>query len=73
MYVCTDESVFVYVYIYVHVRASYPCDSAQQGRGVSQEVLGGLLHGAGVEQGFHGMLSGETHVHQLVKRKKQEV
>ena len=30
-----------------------------------EQVLCGLLHGAGVHQGLHGMLSGETHVHQL--------
>ena len=30
-----------------------------------EQVLGGLLHGAGVEQGLHGVLPGETHVHQL--------
>ena len=49
----------------VCVCVSYSDSSAQQRRRVCEQVLGGLLHGAGVEQGLHGVLPGETHVHQL--------
>ena len=43
----------------------YPHHSPHEGWGVGEEVLGGLLHGVGVEQSLHGVLPREAHVHQL--------
>lgn len=47
----------------------YPyCSSKEWGR-MCKQVLCGLFHSAGVEQGFHGMFSWETHIHQLKAHK----
>ena len=59
----------------VHVRTmserkAYPNGAAEKGGRVSEQVLCGLLHSGGVQQGLHGMFSGEAHVHQLEKHKE---
>jgi len=38
---------------------------------MGEQVLRGLFHGAGVQQGLHGVFSGEAHVHQLGNTKNQ--
>src|SRR4029434_5005644 len=55
---CVSECVCVCVCVCVCGAdvCSYPDRGAEQRRGVCEQVLGGLLHGAGVEQGLHGML-----------------
>ena len=49
---------------------AYPNGAAEEGWRVGEQVLGGLLHGGGVQQGLHGMFSGEAHVHQLGKHRE---
>ena len=48
---------------------AHPNSAAEKGWRMGEKVLCGLLHGGGVQQGLHGVFSGEAHVHQLEKHK----